>query len=123
MVAILSLTCLSMISVEKMILTLTNFFISFFLKFFRENSEIQDGCQRHMTTHPFHKKIQKGFFISYLCYASEKSMIKPHLNLQQKCITAWVSDLVKFPEKGLGTVAAIWPSTERVNFYHLPMFR
>jgi hypothetical protein len=29
--------------------------------------------------------------------------------------TAWVSDLVKFPEKGLGTMAAIWPSSERVN--------
>jgi hypothetical protein len=29
--------------------------------------------------------------------------------------TAWVSDPVKFPEKGLGTMAAIWPSTERVD--------
>jgi hypothetical protein len=29
--------------------------------------------------------------------------------------TAWVSDLVKFPEKGLSTMAAIWPSTERVK--------
>jgi hypothetical protein len=26
-----------------------------------------------------------------------------------------VSDIVKFPEKGLGTMAAIWPSMERVN--------
>jgi hypothetical protein len=26
---------------------------------------------------------------------------------------------VKFPEKGLGTMAAIWPSTERVNYKYL----
>jgi hypothetical protein len=29
--------------------------------------------------------------------------------------TAWVSNLVKFREKGLSSMAAIWPSTERVN--------
>jgi hypothetical protein len=56
-------------------------------------TEIQDGCQDHMTT-PFHKKLQKGFFL-YLAisviYAMQvkKSMIK--------LFTAWVSDLVKFP--------------------------
>jgi hypothetical protein len=57
-------------------------------------------------------KIQKGFFspsyISYLCYASEKKYDKT----SSEFFTAWVSDLVKFPEKGLGTMAAIWPSTE-----------
>jgi hypothetical protein len=37
-------------------------------------------------------------------------MIKP-----SAFFTAWVSDLVKFPAKDLGTMAAIWPSTERVN--------
>jgi hypothetical protein len=26
-----------------------------------------------------------------------------------------LSDPVKFSEKGLGTIGAIWPSTERVN--------
>jgi hypothetical protein len=31
--------------------------------------------------------------------------------------TAWVSDLVKFPEKG--TMSAIWPSTERVKLPRL----
>jgi hypothetical protein len=74
------------ISVEKIILTLTNFLYPFFLQFFTENSEIQDGCQDHMST-PFHKIIQKGFFspsnISYLYHASEKSMIKPLLNFLQ----------------------------------------
>jgi hypothetical protein len=30
--------------------------------------------------------------------------------------TAWVSDLVKFPEKGVSTIAAVWPSTERVKW-------
>jgi hypothetical protein len=34
------------ISVEKIILTLTNFLYLFF-QFFRENSEIQDGCRGH----------------------------------------------------------------------------
>jgi hypothetical protein len=29
--------------------------------------------------------------------------------------TAWAADLMKFPEKGLSTMAAIWPSTERVK--------
>jgi hypothetical protein len=43
------------ISVEKIILTLTNCFISFF------SSEIQDGCRGHMTT-PFTKKFKKVFF-------------------------------------------------------------
>jgi hypothetical protein len=101
----LSLVC-PWISVEKIILTQI-FLYTFSFRFFRENSEIQDG-------YPFHKKIKKGFFhltISYLCYASEKSMIKLLLNF----FTAWVSDLVKFPEKGLSTMAAIWLSTVRVN--------
>jgi hypothetical protein len=55
----------------------------------RENSEIQDGCRGLMTT-PFHKKIKKGFFspsyISYFCYAREKSVIKSEF------FTAWVSE-------------------------------
>jgi hypothetical protein len=65
-----------------------------------------------MTT-PFHPKNSKRFFspsyISYLCYASEKSMIKL-LNFLQHGFQG-----VKFPEKGLSTMAAIWPSTETVN--------
>jgi hypothetical protein len=87
----LSLVC-SWISVEKIILTLTNFFTCiypFFFRFFRENSEIQDGCRGHIT-----KKFKKCFFpsyISYLCYASEKKYDKT-----SEFFTAWVSGLVKF---------------------------
>jgi hypothetical protein len=48
-------------------------------------------------------------------------MIKLLLNF----FTAWVSDLVNFPEKGLSTMAAIWPSTERVKTFlknYVPIF-
>jgi hypothetical protein len=56
------------ISVEKIILTLTNFFISFFSSDFSgENSEIQDGCRGHMTT-PFTKKFKKFYSPSYISY-------------------------------------------------------
>jgi hypothetical protein len=59
-----------------------------------------------MTT-SFTKKFKKDFFphsyISYLCNASEKSMIKPLLNFLQH----GVPDQVKFREKGLSTMAAI----------------
>jgi hypothetical protein len=71
-IMVVFITCLSMD-----FSCLYPFFLQFL--FFRENSEIQDGCQGHMTT-LFTKKIQNCFFspsyISYLCYASEKSMIK-----------------------------------------------
>jgi hypothetical protein len=68
-----------------------------------------------MTT-PFHKKIQNGFFhiarpISVI-YAMQ---VKMYDKTSFEFFTAWVSDLVKFPEKGLSTMAAIWPSTERVK--------
>jgi hypothetical protein len=48
------------ISVEKIILTLTNCLYPFFLQIFRENSEIQDGCRGHMTT-PFTKNSKQIF--------------------------------------------------------------
>jgi hypothetical protein len=63
---------------------------------------------------PFHKQIQKVFFhlaISVI-YAMQ---VKKYDKTSSEFFTAWVSDLVKFPEKGLGTMAAIWPSTERVK--------
>jgi hypothetical protein len=47
------------ISVEKIILT-QFFYILFFFRFFRKNSEIQDGCRGHMTTPS--TKNSKSFF-------------------------------------------------------------
>jgi hypothetical protein len=40
---------------------------------------------------------------------------KKYDKTSSEIFTAWVSDPVKFPEKGLSTMAAIWPSTERVK--------
>jgi hypothetical protein len=62
MVVVYHLLVCPWISVEKIILSLANFFISVFpFRFFKENSEIQDGCRGHMTT-PFHQKIPKNVF-------------------------------------------------------------
>jgi hypothetical protein len=40
--------------------------------------------------------------------------VKKYDKTSSEFFTEWVSDLVKFPEKGLSAMAAIWPSTERV---------
>jgi hypothetical protein len=46
-------------------------------------------------------------------------LVCPWISVEKIILTnflyPWVSDLVKFPEKGLSTMAAIWPSTERVK--------
>jgi hypothetical protein len=56
-----------------------------------------------MTT-PFTKKFKKVFHLAIsVIYAMQ---VKTSFD---------VSDLVKFTEKGLSTMAAIWPSTERVK--------
>jgi hypothetical protein len=41
------------------------------------------------------------------------SVILKYDKTSSEFFTAWVSDRVKFPEKGL--MAALWPSTERVK--------
>jgi hypothetical protein len=63
-----------------------------------------------ITWPPLSQKNSKMFFspsyISYLCYASEKSMIKLLNFLQHRFQTKW-----NFLKKA----SALWPSTERVN--------
>jgi hypothetical protein len=103
------------ILVEKIILTLTYFFISFFLQIFQGKFWNPRWLPRSHD-HPFQKKIQRGFFhLATLYQLFMPCKWKKYDKTSSEFFTAWVSDLVKCPEKGLCTMAAIWPSTGRVK--------